>query len=110
MKLTLIKAAHAMPAGELADRGPANQPQGDPVAEIQACNQVIETWANSRAQIAWAFYHRGNAYTAQEDYDRAIQDYDIAIELKPDHSHAYADRGLAYFGKGAFERAVADYD
>ncbi len=78
--------------------------------EIQACNQVIATWPNARPQIAWAFYHRGNAYTAEEDYDRAIQDYDIAIELKPDHSHAYADRGLAYFGKGAFERAVEDYN
>ena len=80
------------------------------MSRSQACNQVIATWPNARPQIVWAFYHRGNAYTAQEDYDRAIQDYDIAIELKPDHSHAYADRGLAYFGKGAFERAVEDYN
>ena len=36
MKLTLIKAAHAMPAGDLADRGPANQPQGEPVARIRS--------------------------------------------------------------------------
>ena len=84
--------------------------ESNPAFEIKACTEVIEIWVNAKPQIAWAFYHRGNAYTAQQDYDRAIQDYDIAIELKPDHSHAYADRGLAYFGKGAFERAVEDYN
>ena len=36
MKLTLIKAAHAMPAQDLVDRGPANQPQGEPVACIRS--------------------------------------------------------------------------
>ena len=36
MKLTLIKAAHAMLPEELADRGPANQPQGEPVARIRS--------------------------------------------------------------------------
>ena len=36
MKLTLIKAAHAMPAQDLVDRGPANQPQGEPVAHIRS--------------------------------------------------------------------------
>jgi Predicted enzyme of the cupin superfamily len=36
MKLTLIKAAQAMPAEDLADRGPANQPQGEPVARIRS--------------------------------------------------------------------------
>src|SRR6185369_1419087 len=84
--------------------------EGIPDIEIQACNQVIAAWPNAKQKIVWAFYHRGNAYTAQQDYDRAIQDYDIAIGLKPDHSHAYADRGLAYFAKGAFERAIEDYD
>jgi len=36
MKLTLIKAAHAMPAQDLVDRGPANQPHGEPVAHIRS--------------------------------------------------------------------------
>ena len=36
MKLTLIKAAHAMLPEDLADRGPANQPQGEPVARIRS--------------------------------------------------------------------------
>ena len=36
MKLTLIKAAHAMPAQDLVDRGAANQPQGEPVAHIRS--------------------------------------------------------------------------
>jgi tetratricopeptide (TPR) repeat protein len=84
--------------------------ESNPKFEIQACTRVIEFFGAETAQISWAFYHRGNAYVAQQDYDRAILDYDAAIKLKPDHAHAYADRGLAYFGKGAFARAIEDYD
>ncbi len=36
MKLTLIKASHAMPAEAMTDRGAANEPQGQPIAWIRS--------------------------------------------------------------------------
>jgi tetratricopeptide (TPR) repeat protein len=34
------------------------------------------------------------------DLDRALADYDRAIELVPYYALAYTNRGLAYFDKG----------
>ena len=56
------------------------------------------------------FYNRGIAYSDQGLHDRAIQDYDKAIELKPDFADAYNNRGNAYADKGAYDRAIQDYD
>ena len=42
------------------------------------------------------------------DYDRAIADFDQAIQLKPDYADAYYNRGIAYHDKGDYDRAIAD--
>jgi tetratricopeptide (TPR) repeat protein len=41
--------------------------------------------------------------------DRAISDYDKAIQLKPDYADTYYDRGIAYFNKGETQKAIADF-
>jgi tetratricopeptide (TPR) repeat protein len=80
----------------------------NPKLEIGACTRVIAVWGTANPAIAWAFYHRGNGFTAALDYDSAIADYDSSIALNPRFAHAYGDRGLAYFGKGEYQRAVQD--
>jgi tetratricopeptide (TPR) repeat protein len=53
-----------------------------------------------------AFYlGRGEDFSSDHDYDRAIADYSTAIRLKPDYAEAYNDRGFAYYLKGDAERA-----
>jgi len=46
------------------------------------------------------YFYRGNAYTSKGDYDRAVADYNQAIdrahELKLDFVEAYVNRGVAY--------------
>jgi len=46
---------------------------------------------------------------ANGEDDRAIRDYNKAIELKPDCAEAYNNRGNAYEKKGEYERAKEDY-
>ena len=53
---------------------------------------------------------RGNAYAGKGDFAQAIQDYDKAIELKPDAASFYNNRGRAYFDQGELVRAIQDYD
>ena len=48
------------------------------------------------------------AYYDKGDYDRAIADYDKAIQLKPDYAAAYYCRGLALKGQGKKTEAIAD--
>lgn len=42
-------------------------------------------------------------------YDKAIEDYNKAILLKPDLAEAYFNRGVAYQSKGQKNMAIADY-
>ncbi len=43
-------------------------------------------------------------------YDRAIADFDVAIELRPDYAGAFRNRGGAYGMSGQYDRAIADFD
>ena len=44
------------------------------------------------------------------NFERAITDFDKAIDLKPTYAPAYYNRGAVYRKKGDFERAIADFD
>jgi tetratricopeptide (TPR) repeat protein len=52
---------------------------------------------------------RGESRSAVKDYDGAIAEYTLAIQLKPDYAEAYNDRGFAYYLKGEAEPAIADF-
>ena len=47
-----------------------------------------------------AYYNRGVAYDDLGQYQRAIQDSDTAIRLKPDYANAYNNRGIAFILSG----------
>ena len=44
----------------------------------------------------------------KEAYEKAINYYNEAIELKPDNIEAYSHRGAAYSDKGDYDRAIKD--
>ena len=46
----------------------------------------------------------------QEEYDKAIADYDQAIRLDPKYAMAYNNRGHAWYAKEEYDKAIADYD
>ena len=48
--------------------------------------------------------------TKKGDYDRAIADYNKALELDPKDATAYNNRGFTYDNKGDYDKAIADYD
>ena len=54
-------------------------------------------------------FNSGSDYQVAGAYDRAIEDLNKAIDLKPKYVQAYFNRGSAYRGKGAYDRAIADY-
>ena len=67
-------------------------------------NDVIEKFP-----CAIAYIHRGLAYSAAKDNDRAMQDYVRAITLDPDYAPAYNDLGAAFKDKGDYGRAIENY-
>jgi tetratricopeptide (TPR) repeat protein len=46
----------------------------------------------------------------QNDLDRAIEDYNKAIQLNPNLAEAYYNRGVAYDDKGQYNEAIKDFD
>src|SRR5262245_54172798 len=63
----------------------------------------------SRAASADAYRQRGDQWQAKGEWDRAIQDYSLAIVFNPNSAESYNNRGTARFAKGAVEEAIADY-
>ena len=54
----------------------------------------IETWTKDitfNSNDAVAYYNRGFAYSKLEEYDKAIEDFNKAIELEPEFEVTYID-------------------
>ncbi len=66
---------------------------------------LIEEQMNSRDRAA-TYINRGILYMRQKQNDRALDDYERAIRLKPDLAEAHINRGAALFALGEFEEAM----
>jgi hypothetical protein len=64
------------------------------------------TLINEKA--ARTYNNRGNAYNKRGAYDKAIEDFNRALEIKPDYPNAYSNRALSYFMKREYNRAWND--
>lgn len=53
--------------------------------------------------------NRGNAYDDQGNFERAMAEYDRALELNPGYGEAYYNRGIAYEGQKEIEKARAEF-
>ncbi len=58
--------------------------------------------------LALAFYQRGSAHAALEDYIQAVDDLDQVLALDPEHAEAFNLRGLACIKLEEFDRAIED--
>ncbi|MGD0280151.1 MAG: tetratricopeptide repeat protein [Smithella sp.] len=75
----------------------------------------IETLWNmtiAKNPACWmAYNNRGNAAYNNLGNDRqAIEDYNRAIEIKPDHAEAYNNRGISYGNLGNYRQAIEDFN
>jgi len=48
-------------------------------------------------------------YEKKGQYDKAISDYNKAIEINPGYAAAYNNRGAAYYDNGQYDRACSDW-
>ncbi len=82
----------------------------DASASLAACTVLIDSGQESPGNLARLYYDRARAYRHQGKYDRALADYDHAIELTPDYALAFNNRGLVYSDKREYDLAIQDYD
>ena len=55
-------------------------------------------------------FQQGNMLVVLKQINKAIERYSHAIELNPNHTHAYNNRGIAYGNTGDFDRAIEDFN
>ena len=98
--------ARAQPYEELLEtcKSPTSASDG-----IAACESLIAIHRDEPDQLAIAHYRRGNSYRRMREYDLALEDYNKALNLKPDYIAALNNRGLFYRAKGR-RSAIQDFD
>ncbi len=71
---------------------------------------LINDTIRKSPQKARPYGIRGNAYVLLGDIDKAISDYNRAIEINPNFTEVYSNRGNIYFNLGNFKEAISDYN
>src|SRR5262249_1166922 len=90
----VLQMLETFDAGSMAKVGDRAKSERDSERAVPQPATVV-----SEPKDAAAYFKRGSAYRAKEDYDRAIMDYTEAIRLDPNSASAYNNRGLAYQDK-----------
>lgn len=73
---------------------------------ISICDTAIGEENLSRSNLASTLVNRGIVYMRQENYDRAMRDYDRALSLMPDMPEIKINLGAMLYHMGRFEEAV----
>lgn len=76
---------------------------------LDACEQFLVIRAPLQSRFAATYYNRALSHAKDRNYTKAIQNYTVAIRLKPDFPYAYNNRGLVYRKIGDYRRAIENY-
>lgn len=74
---------------------------------IDVCTSMIGS-PNQQAHLT--YYNRGFAYSKKGQYDKAIADYTMAIELGPPNERIYQARASSYESIKEYDKAIGDLD
>jgi tetratricopeptide (TPR) repeat protein len=78
---------------------------GHPAQAEQTCGQAIAL----DPQSASGYKLRGYVYLVEHRYERASEDFRVAIKIQPDNAENRAGYGQSFSGLGQFSRAVSEF-
>jgi tetratricopeptide (TPR) repeat protein len=77
--------------------------------QIAGCTRAI-AFPPARNIRGFLLSNRGNAWYSKGEFDRAIADFDEAVQLDPKNGLPRNGRGTVWYAKGEYDRAIADFD
>src|SRR4030088_2575764 len=106
ISLALLTFCVTVPAAHADLRADCEE---DLLPDVEACSALIRR----NPRDAEAFIHRGRAYASDEKYDRALGDFNKAIEISPKNAAYHLERAIFFLGRSLspiedFARALAD--
>jgi Tfp pilus assembly protein PilF len=81
-----------------------------PPLVVQACTESLDRKIFQGRDRFYLFVNRAEAYFAQGDRQRALEDYNSAIKLAPKNAKLYYNRGVFYAAQTNAEAALRDLD
>ena len=77
---------------------------------VEGCSALIESGGVGQYKLPEVYAMRALALSLKGDYAGAIQDYDMAIGLRPDYAVALNNRAWAHFKSGKPDQAWPDVE
>ena len=82
----------------------------NPGLKVSACTRMLATPGLAADVRSFAYHHRGLGLLLQQNYDRAIVEFNEALRADPANIRSLNSRGNAWRGKGELDNAMADYN
>jgi tetratricopeptide (TPR) repeat protein len=109
--LALALALLATPALAASTKDTADCEQmTNPTLKISACTRILQSGKPANDAKAAATHHRGVAYLLQQNFDRAIVEFNEALKIDPAYKRSLNSRGNAWKAKGETDLALTDYN
>ena len=75
--------------------------------DVSLWSHAIKNYPN---RIHKPYNNRGVAYASIGEYEKALADFDIALQINSNDEKTYYNRGEVYFQKKEYEKALADFE
>ena len=98
---------HTLIEEVMLDKGITLLEEGEYDKAIYTFEEILDV----NQDFSYAYYNCGIAWERKRKYDKAIEYYNIAIELEPDNNeNYYNNRGVVLLKTGEYEEAIANFD
>jgi tetratricopeptide (TPR) repeat protein len=111
LAIAVVLAASALPAHAMTakDKGDCEQVK-NPGLKVNACTRILTGGGLSNDMRSFGHHHRGLGFLLQQNFDRAIVEFNEALRADPANIRSLNSRGNAWRGKGELDNAIADYN
>jgi tetratricopeptide (TPR) repeat protein len=109
--VALALALSVVPAGAANDKDRADCEQmTNPGLKISACTRILAAANLPNDVKVFGHHHLGVGLLLQQNFDRAIVEFNEALRVDPTYVKSLNSRGNAWRGKGELDNAIADYN